>query len=145
MFWLIVCEVLKKRLGFLLTRRDPITACCEEAELLQENNPRLCSTDWMWSTGPAAELNTLHMGAASHGAKHKNTIQTKGRLMAGLIATQRFVLIFVFVFSRSIFYTQYRSFLTTTDVHVSSSWDSDSLFLYNNTAAIYAVIKLPLS
>lgn len=98
----------------------------------------------MWSTGPAAELNTLHMGAASHGAKHKNTIQTKGRLMAGLIATQRFVLIFVFVFSRSIFYTQYRSFLTTTDVHVSS-WDSDSLFLYNNAAAIYAVIKLPLS
>lgn len=65
--------------------------------------------------------------------------------MAGLIATQRFVLIFVFVFSRSIFYTQCRSFLTTTDVHVSGSWDSDSLFLYNNAAAIYAVIKLPLS
>ncbi len=106
LFWLPVWDSGEKNeFWFLLTQREPITACWEGAELLQENNPRLCWTDWMWSIGPSAELNALCMGTVSHAAKHKNTIQTKSRLMARIITTQRFVSVCVCIFWLNNFYS----------------------------------------
>lgn len=60
------------------------------------DNPCLYTLDVVhWSLCRAQY--TLHGNRASHGAKHQNTIQTKGRLMARIIATQRFVPICFFL------------------------------------------------
>lgn len=54
-------QVVKKNVFFVLfcffgICREPITASWEGTELLQENNPCLCPTEWMWPIGPSAEL-----------------------------------------------------------------------------------------
>lgn len=69
---------------------------------------------------------TLHGNRVSNSAKHKNTIQTKDRLMARIITTQRFVPICVCIFWLNNFCPDFSFSLKITGMLVSSSWAGDS-------------------
>lgn len=90
----------------------------------------------------------LHGNRPRHAAKHKNTIQTKSRLMGRIITTRRFVPICVCIFWLWISIHPVRNFsqsLAHTHGHEEQlGFSCSSLSLYDVAAAIHTVVKAPL-
>ncbi len=132
LFRLPVWDSGKNEFWFLLTRGDPITQLAgKELNFCGKITPpainRLDVVHWSLCRA----RHTLRGNRVSHSSRAQNTTQTKGRLMARIITTQRFVPICVCIFWLNNFYTVLNFSQSLTQLGFSS------LSLYDAAAAIH--------